>query len=278
MPTRTGPTNVASKLGNTARGVARTFPMSLWAPRFMHNVGSRISKEIAAGVVLNAVHFDGTNDWLKKTSDLTDNADGKLGIISVWLKFDSGHTGSRSHIYQAQQFDFEKSLDDKIRISAYTSSSATKLDMITTQALTDADGWFHVLACWDLGNSIIDIFINDTNDTNETTNADGDIDYTRSLHYVGQETTEQGQLVEGDMAQFYFSHEFLNFNTASNRRKFITADGKPVDLGSDGSTPTGTAPIIFLDGATATWHTNKGSGGGFTEVGALTDASSSPSD
>ena len=231
-----------------------------------------------APFVLNAVHFDGTNDWLKKTSDLTSNADGKLGIISVWLKFDSGHTGNRSHIYQAQNFDFEKSLDDKIRISAYNSSSATKLDMITTQALTDADGWFHVLASWDLGNSIIDIFINDANDTNETLNLDDNIDYTRTLHYVGVDTTETDQRVEGDMAQLYVSHEFLNFNTASNRRKFITAAGKPVDLGADGATPTGTAPIIFLDGATATWHTNKGSGGGFTEVGALTDASSSPTD
>jgi hypothetical protein len=244
----------------------------------MHNVGSRTSKEIAAGVVLNAVHFDGTNDWLKKTSDLTGSVDGKLGMISVWLNFASGHTGNRGHIYQAENFDFEKSTANKIRISASNSSYATKLDMITTAAFTNSNGWFHVLACWDLGNSIIDIFINDSNDTNETTNLDGNIDYTRSNHYVGGETTENGQLVQGDVAQFYFSHEFLNFNTASNRRKFITADGKPVDLGSDGSTPTGTAPIIFLDGATASWHTNKGSGGGFTEVGALTDASSSPTD
>jgi len=33
-----------------------------------------------------------------------------------------------------------------------------------------------------------------------------------------------------------------------------------------------------LSGDTATWHTNKGGGGGFTENGALTTSSTSPSD
>src|SRR3546814_7073174 len=45
---------------------------------------------------------------------------------------------------------------------------------------------------------------------------------------------------------------------------------------ADGSTPTGSAPLVFLSGATASWHTNKGTGGGFTENGALTDAATDP--
>jgi hypothetical protein len=48
------------------------------------------------------------------------------------------------------------------------------------------------------------------------------------------------------------------------------------DKGSDGSAVTGTAPLVFLSGDTATWHENKGSGSDFTEVGALTDAPSVP--
>ena len=64
----------------------------------------------------------------------------------------------------------------------------------------------------------------------------------------------------------------------ANRRKFIDVDGKPVDLGSDGSTPTGTVPLMFFSGPTDDWHINKGSVGGFTETGAFTDAPYSPSD
>ena len=48
----------------------------------------------------------------------------------------------------------------------------------------------------------------------------------------------------------------MDFTTTSNRRKFIDASGNPEDLGSDGSTPTGTAPEIYLaDGKTQTGET-----------------------
>jgi len=70
----------------------------------------------------------------------------------------------------------------------------------------------------------------------------------------------------------------LDLSSTANRRKFISAEDKPVDLGSDGSTPTGTAPLIFLSNPTATWQNNLGSGGNFNENGALTDAGDSPSD
>ena len=40
--------------------------------------------------------------------------------------------------------------------------------------------------------------------------------------------------------------------------------------------PTGKSPDICLTGPTEDWHTNKGTGGGFTENGALTDAASQP--
>lgn len=43
-----------------------------------------------------------------------------------------------------------------------------------------------------------------------------------------------------------------------------------------GGNPTGTDPLVFFSGATASWHTNQGSGGGFTENGALTDAATNP--
>lgn len=48
-------------------------------------------------------------------------------------------------------------------------------------------------------------------------------------------------------------------------------NGNPVDLGENGSNPTQNEPIIFLNNPTATWQNNLGSGGNFTENGALTD-------
>jgi len=55
---------------------------------------------------------------------------------------------------------------------------------------------------------------------------------------------------------------------------------KPVDLGSDGSTPTGTAPIMYFSrrNGASTWGDNKGSGGTFTQSGTFLAGSDSPSD
>jgi peptidoglycan hydrolase-like protein with peptidoglycan-binding domain len=63
----------------------------------------------------------------------------------------------------------------------------------------------------------------------------------------------------------------------ATRRKFIGADGKPVDLGSDCSAPTGMAPAVCFSGDASTFGTNKGTGGAFTLTGTLTDAGTSPS-
>jgi hypothetical protein len=66
------------------------------------------------------------------------------------------------------------------------------------------------------------------------------------------------------------------------RRKFISAAGKPVLLGADGSIPTGQAPAIFLHldkgEHSSGFAINRGVGGTLALGGTLTGASSSPSD
>ena len=63
----------------------------------------------------------------------------------------------------------------------------------------------------------------------------------------------------------------VDFTDATNREKFRSSGGKPVFLGADGSLPTGSAPDAFFSGDHAAYHTNKGSGGGMTEVGTIGD-------
>jgi hypothetical protein len=85
------------------------------------------------------------------------------------------------------------------------------------------------------------------------------------------------------MAELYFAPgQYLDFSTESNRRKFITAIGTPMDLGSDGSAPTGTAPLVYqrlAAGETvANFATNRGTSDDFSIIGTLVTGSSSPSD
>ena len=64
----------------------------------------------------------------------------------------------------------------------------------------------------------------------------------------------------------------LDLSVSGNRDLFAL----DADKGSDGSTPTGSAPALFLSGSTASWATNKGDGGSLTLFGALADAPSPP--
>lgn len=87
---------------------------------------------------------------------------------------------------------------------------------------------------------------------------------------------------QGDAADFWLAPgvSLLTAGEISEAtlRKFITAGGKPVDLGATGSTPTGTAPAVFFSGDASAFLVNKGTGGAFTPTGAVTNASTSPSD
>ena len=72
------------------------------------------------------------------------------------------------------------------------------------------------------------------------------------------------------MADYIFDDTYIDLSVVANREKFIL-DGAPVDPGSDGATAVGASPLIYLNQNTlSTWHTNAGTGGGFTENGALT--------
>jgi hypothetical protein len=80
------------------------------------------------------------------------------------------------------------------------------------------------------------------------------------------------------MAEVYATNEFLDLSIESNRRKFISASGTPVNLGTDGNIPTGTQPLIYLSGPATNWNAGKnfGSWSGFTVHGTVTDCTSSP--
>ena len=85
-----------------------------------------------------------------------------------------------------------------------------------------------------------------------------------------------------EIAEVWIDNTYIDFSVEANRRKFYSSTGKPVDLGADGSTPTGSQPNTYLSvrpgDVAADFCTNRGTGGNFTQSGTLTLASTSPSD
>tara|TARA_Y100000114_G_scaffold153933_1_gene174930 strand:- start:1915 stop:2748 length:834 start_codon:yes stop_codon:yes gene_type:complete len=68
----------------------------------------------------------------------------------------------------------------------------------------------------------------------------------------------------------WMNNSFLDLTVESNRRKFITSGGAVPSMGTDGSTPTGSQPLIFWRG-NATNPVNRGSAstGTITTTGTL---------
>lgn len=236
----------------------------------------------AAGYTANAVTFDGSNDYFSSQT-ISGLSNSKSGTLSCWLNFAAGGDGVEQVILATanSHFKFYRRDDNLLLIDATNAAGSQILGMYLS-SIESSDGWVHALASWDQASGgARQFYKNDVSGVNVYSNSDDTIDYTDgSSGYNGFSVNGSGaQKFNGDIADFWFMPGVhIDLSVEANRRKFIDANGKPVNLGSDGSTPTGSAPPIFLSGATGSWHTNKGSGGGFTLNGTLATASTSPSD
>lgn len=223
--------------------------------------------------------FDGTNDYATRGAELTGLADGKTGLVSAWYRVDGGdgtvryllNTGPTT----AGKFWLYQNASNAIQVTGRNAAGTAILVLQSTAAYTAGATWLHILASWDLAAGTGLLYISDANakagagtQTNEV------IDYTEANFAVGGGTTG-GSKLNGCLSEIWFNTEFLDISVEANRRKFISATGKPVSLGANGSTPTGNQPLIYMPAGDPS--DNKGTGGNFTITGALDVASTSPS-
>lgn len=232
---------------------------------------------MAVGVPVN---FDGTNDFLTRDAALTGSADGKIFLLSCWLRVLGGSGTARRIITfttgaSTSRLTINFNASDNIGMTGRDSAAALILDgSFTPPADTD---WHHILISVDLGNaSNRAIYVDGTlSSPTWSTYVDAIIDLvpTTTPNATIGSTPNGAALFVGDLAELFFDTPATWFDpsTGGNLAKFISG-GAPVDLGADGSTPLGVQPLICLNAATTgAWATNVGSGGGFTENGALTD-------
>ena len=241
-------------------------------------------------IVVDSADFDGTNDYMTRGADLTGTADSKRGIISYWLRIDgmiSNHcvlfgattlAGSTSRFRAGWGFT-----STTISVLARNAAGTDILDLTTASLFSTGATWLHFLSSWDLATAgARSIYINDVSDLSEVTFTNDSIDYTLADWSVGAFASGTSKF-NGCVADLYFAPgQYLDFSLVYNRRKFISASGKPVHLGTTGALPTGTAPIVYqhlADAETvADFATNRGTGGNFSITGTLETGSTSPSD
>lgn len=222
--------------------------------------------------VANAVNFDGTSIYLNGASSL--NAATGSWTTSFWLRPTGIAENDQMFVSETGKVVIRLRDDDSFQIVGKDSSDGTILRITTPVNSVTRDQWNHVAFSYDLSDiSRQHFYINDQTVSTTVANFSvGTLIETDEIDYGIAATQSGGSPFEGDLADFWLDFgTYIDLSVETNRRQFISAERAPVDLGEYGHTPTGDRPDIFLSGDTAAWHTNKGSGGGFTENGALTD-------
>lgn len=226
--------------------------------------------------------FDGTNDYLTRGAGLTGAADGRKGMVSFWIRF-TGGDGAFAAIVEGtgqlvQIIRTNTANGDCIRINVYSSGVVELMSMTTSGGKLVSAGLMHVLASWDLTAGRAQVYVNDASDRSGTpTLTDADIDYTLGNWRIGAAISGAGNKLQGSLHELWFSFtDSLDLSVEANRRKFISAARGPVYLGTDGSGPTGSAPIIYLRGDHAAFGANSGTGGDLTLTGTLTEPAFRP--
>jgi len=221
--------------------------------------------------------FDGTNDYMARTSALTGSANSKNIIVSAWFKITGGDGSGRTIIATglsagSNSFYVQLRFNNTIRLYGTNSGGSTILTIDSNDTFLAGSGWHHILlACQMNTAGARHLYIDNVENMTVDTFTNDSIALTGDKWDIGA-NRDNAALWFGELCEIYVNiSQYIDITQSSNRLKFRSATAKPVDIGSDGSTPTGTAPIVYLKDPYTSFGTNSGTGGNFTVTGALAE-------
>lgn len=223
----------------------------------------------------NKADFDGSTGYLNKASALTGVSNGKTFSYSFWMNPD-GVASAQIHFAASDNsnnlFFGVYQINQTIKVIGRNSAGTDVLDGVTGNVLSAGSPYYVQIYVdlTDTGKRGIYINGSSTSVTWATYTNDNIAFASATKLRIGQHPN--GTLfVDGKLSEFYFTTEYIDFSQEANRLKFRDAFGNPVDLGADGSTPTGTAPAIYMRFDPAAQGTNSGTGGAFIKSGTISD-------
>jgi len=239
-------------------------------------------------IFVDSADFDGTSDYMTRGAGLTGAADSKTGIFSCWTRIDGGDGTIRRFFNAAngvggalKGFRVSLNATNNFIMTGLNAAGTVIFQQYSTTAYVAGATWRHLLASWSM-TVTAHLYVTDVSDRTSLTFTDDTLDYTETEWAVGA-VANGAEKWNGCLAELYFAPgQYLDFSVEANRRKFISASGKPANMGFDGSVPTGIAPLAYQHlnkgNAVADFAINRGTGGNFSITGTLDTGSSSPSD
>lgn len=214
-----------------------------------------------------AILFDGSTDFMLRSSALAGLPDGKQGTLSAWIRADGPPLDTRTIFSGDDIGDLHLVAQRLITSNAFTVNARNAADAIVlnfTSAGSLSPEYRHVLASWDLATLTIQLYLDDASDLAAgSTAVDDDIAYSLPNRWNIGAIQSGALLFPGALSDFYFTDTFLDLTVESNRRKFIDEIGNPVFLGEKGENPTGSAATVYMRGNQTDQGINSGSGGDF---------------
>jgi len=222
--------------------------------------------------------FDGSTTYISRGADLT-GASTSTGVLTIAFKIRMTGAG---YLYQ--------STGDHVRVNILSTTQMQFLikngadSLVVNWAPTPLspaldDGNYHTvlfsvsLPATEIGWIYVNDAIPQAYNASYTTE-DETMDIGAAEHTIGAAVGGASKY-GGDVEMFYMDEVYYDFSVESNRRKFFDAGGNSaLDVAGSGTPSGGVQPLIYLAGTYDQWEGNKGTGGGFTVTGALTEPAS----
>mgnify|MGYP003632400492 FL=1 len=144
------------------------------------------------GDVPEAVSFDGTSDYLSRSTDMTGNADGKTFTFSCWVYWDGASDITLFSLSNGKFFTSSVGVG-RLYFSGANAAGTNIFEMFMAAAEPFvADTWSHVLISVDMANTANrSVYVNDvllaSNTWNTYTN--DTLDFTGAAHLIAQRSS-----------------------------------------------------------------------------------------
>lgn len=218
----------------------------------------------AVDTSVSGFDYDGADGY--ELASPTGESDSGKGLISFWFRPDGGDD-TTLYIFNSQdnRLQFYRNTANAFQFNIRNTSGATRFRLtsgdITGDDITVANGWRHVMVSWDNSTSVDanHLYVDGEDDVNVLTFVNDE-----TLDWTGPKSCGSNyggtDFMDGVLAQVYINPgTYMDLSVAANREKFY--NNGEVYLGSDGSTPTGTAPLYYFPNGDPT--NNAGSGSNF---------------
>jgi hypothetical protein len=273
--------------GNLPTGSAPLIYLPLYASSAGTNLGTGGDFTVNSGPYVGArgpsefwadsAAFNGTTQYLSRTSIAGAVSSKTFTLVLAFYQNayqnaarllcmdDSGAAGDEFHAHCLD-------VDLSFRLTTRSSSpAANNLAVNTSASSAPRDAWHIVLVSVDLSDTNKrHLYLNGVSNATWTTYVDEPVSFnTMDVINIGRDF-DNSNYWPGNIGFLWFNTNYIDFSQEANRLKFFDAFNNPVDLGADGSVPTGSQPLIYMNEG---FHlgTNLGSGGNFTPQNTPTD-------